>query len=218
MAADLVQHSNIAHTFVHDLESAFWVILWVAFSYMSNSWSTEDCSSFLNETMSPRVYHASGGRSKLFFMQSDDSMSDFRVIKNTVLTDLLANLKRTLAVRHQKHPIKSSSKLDPLAVKAEAEGNTMAKALQHTALIDDKVKEYDELTACLQDHTIILAIIERALESPDWPKDDAADPQDFVASNEVLTSMRSGSKRSRSMAEGNCAFLRPPVAKRSGSS
>jgi hypothetical protein len=108
--------------------------------------------------------------------------------------------------------------LDPLAVKAEAEGNAMAKALQHTALIDDKVKEYDELTACLQDHTIILAIIERALESPDWPKDDAADPQDFVASNEVLTSMRSGSKRSRSMAEGNCAFLRPPVAKQSGSS
>jgi hypothetical protein len=36
--------------------------------------------------MSPWVYHASGGRSKLFFMQSDDSMSDFRVIKNTVVT------------------------------------------------------------------------------------------------------------------------------------
>ena len=61
MVADLVQHSNIAHTFIHDLESAFWVIIWVAFSYMSNLWSAADRSSFLNETMSPWVYLTSGG-------------------------------------------------------------------------------------------------------------------------------------------------------------
>ncbi len=97
MVADLVQHSNIAHTFVHNLESTFWVIIWVAFSYMSNSWSAADHSSFLNETMSPRVYLTSGGRSKLFFMQSDDSMWDFHVDGNTVLTNLLVSLKKILA-------------------------------------------------------------------------------------------------------------------------
>ncbi|KAF8270304.1 hypothetical protein EI94DRAFT_1439202, partial [Lactarius quietus] len=34
MAAALIKEANIAHTFVHDLESAFWVVLWMALSFM----------------------------------------------------------------------------------------------------------------------------------------------------------------------------------------
>ncbi|KAI9456112.1 hypothetical protein BJY52DRAFT_1106829, partial [Lactarius psammicola] len=33
MVADLVQQSHTPHTFIHDLESAFWVILWIVFSH-----------------------------------------------------------------------------------------------------------------------------------------------------------------------------------------
>ena len=55
MVADLIQRLNIAHTFVHDLESTFWVLLWVTFAYMPNTWSDVDRSSFLRGTMSPRV-------------------------------------------------------------------------------------------------------------------------------------------------------------------
>ncbi|KAN0128175.1 hypothetical protein V8E53_014027, partial [Lactarius tabidus] len=101
MVADLVQHSNVRHTFVHDLELAFWVLLWLMFSCMPNSWNTEDCSSFLNETMSPPVYCASSGRNKLFFMQSAHLLSDFSVTNNTILTNLLLTLKKTLSVQHQ---------------------------------------------------------------------------------------------------------------------
>ncbi len=61
MAADLVQRSSIPHTFIHDLESAFWVMLWVVILYMPSSWDIGDRSYFLKETMSPRVYDNSGG-------------------------------------------------------------------------------------------------------------------------------------------------------------
>ena len=218
MAADLIQHSNIAHTFVHDLELAFWVLLWLAFSCRPNSWSAEDRSSFLNETMSPRVYHSSGGRSKLFFIQSEHSMSDFSVTNNEVLTDLLKNLKFVLAVRHLPRPSKlqSTSNLNPLAIKAKSQGReTLKPSTQDTKLLDKQIKDYDDLRDCLRDHTVIIDMIQMSLGSPRWPKDDAADPQDFLRCNEVLASMRSGSKRSRSVAEANGFFLRPPVPKRS---
>jgi len=71
MAADLVQRSTTPHTFVHDLESAFWVMFWIVLSYMPSSWEAGERSSFLRETMSPRVYHNTGGRNKLFFMQTE---------------------------------------------------------------------------------------------------------------------------------------------------
>ena len=98
MAANLVQQSNIAHTFVHDLKSTFWVLLWVAFTYMPNTWSDVDHSSFLRETMSPRVYATSRGQSKLFFMQANVSYWDFHVNNNYTLTNLIQNLKHTLLI------------------------------------------------------------------------------------------------------------------------
>ena len=81
--------------------------------------------------MSPRVYRASGGQGKLFFMQSCHSLLDFSVNNNSILTRLLWDLKKTLAVRHLHHPSKSSdSELDPmhpLAIKVETEGHGTLK-------------------------------------------------------------------------------------------
>ncbi|KAF8271223.1 hypothetical protein EI94DRAFT_1497197, partial [Lactarius quietus] len=37
MTAALIKEANITHTFVHDLESAFWVVLWMALSYMRSN-------------------------------------------------------------------------------------------------------------------------------------------------------------------------------------
>ena len=192
MAADLVQHSNIIHTFIHDLESAFWVILWLAFSHMSNLWSTEDRSSFLNETMSPWVYGDSSGRGKCFFSRDPHLLLDFSITNNTILTNLLLSLKKTLSVRYRLHPSTSSALsavLDPLALKAETEGDVTSPILQNTMLLEKEIREYYGLQACLQDHTVVVALVEKALSSSGWPIDDAADPQDFVSCDEVLVSV-----------------------------
>ena len=85
-------------TFVHNLKFTFLVLLWVTFAYMPNTWSNVDHSSFLWETMSPRVYAISRGWSKLFFMQANVSMWDFHVNDNYTLTNLIQNLKHTLLI------------------------------------------------------------------------------------------------------------------------
>ena len=127
MAADLVQRPSIAHTFVHDLESTFWVLLWVTLSYMSTSWGTEERSSFLKETMSPRVYNNSGGSNKIYFMQSNSAILEFSVCNNPILTALLISMKMTLAVRYQQPLSNAPPVLNPLAVMAKMEGATMSQ-------------------------------------------------------------------------------------------
>jgi hypothetical protein len=103
--------------------------------------------------------------------------------------------------------------IDTLVTEAETEGDAMLETgNQDTALLDKRIldkkqKAYERSQNHLRSHKAIIAIIEKALNSSQWPKDDAADPQYFLRSNEVLASMRSGSKRSRSVAEGNDAFL-----------
>ena len=85
-------------------------------------------------------------------------------------------------------------------------------------LLEKEIREYYGLQACLQDHTVVVALVEKALSSSGWPIDDAADPQDFVSCDEVLVSVRTGLKRSRSVAEVNGVHLWPPMSKWSASS
>jgi hypothetical protein len=100
MAADLVLKSSIPQTFVHDLESAFWVMIWVALLYLPSNWDTTDRSSFIRGTMNPPVFRGSGGFNKIHYMQSGRSLSGLRFDGNEILDQLLSNLKMALAVRH----------------------------------------------------------------------------------------------------------------------
>jgi hypothetical protein len=38
MAADLVEPANVPQTFVHDIESAFWLLLWMVLKYRETRW------------------------------------------------------------------------------------------------------------------------------------------------------------------------------------
>ena len=64
MAAALVENSETPHTLEHDLESAFWVLIWAIVSYMPTSMGEEECSNFLKDTMSPKVYRKHSGADK----------------------------------------------------------------------------------------------------------------------------------------------------------
>ena len=64
MAAELIQHPETPQTFIHDLESAFWVLIWVVVSYMPTNMDAGKCSNFLKDIMSPKVYNKSSSRLK----------------------------------------------------------------------------------------------------------------------------------------------------------
>ena len=185
MAADLVQRSSIPHTFIHDLESAFWVMLWVVILYMPSSWDIGDRLYFLKETMSPRVYDNSGGRNKLYFMQTEDPISGLELKQNPIILDLLNSLKKTLSIRHWQRPSEVSG-FDPLAIKAEMDGSG---TLESPVSLGDKIQEYDALMECLKDHKIVLNMINKALKTPGWPDNDTANPQPLLTSCEKETSL-----------------------------
>jgi len=96
MAADLVENPTIPHTPEHDLESVFWVLLWMTLLYMKTSWSIEICSSTLNSTMSPDVYQSSGGRGKLDFMQNPCALNDLYTPDNPKMEELLVGVFQTV--------------------------------------------------------------------------------------------------------------------------
>ena len=150
--------------------------------------------------MSPRVYDNSGGWNKLYFMQTEDPISGLKLKQNPIILDLLNSLKKTLSIHHQQQPSEVSG-FDPLAIKAEMDGSG---TLESPVSLGDKIWEYNTLMECLKDHKIILNMINKALKTPGWPK--TADPQPLSTSCETETSLRTGTKRSRSAAKENGVF------------
>jgi hypothetical protein len=47
MAADFVKRSDIPQTLVHDLESFFWVLLWLVLTKVETNWKGGRLSSFI---------------------------------------------------------------------------------------------------------------------------------------------------------------------------
>jgi hypothetical protein len=48
MAADLIKDPTISQTFVHDLESAFYVMFWLSLKYLPNSYAPSKRGSVLS--------------------------------------------------------------------------------------------------------------------------------------------------------------------------
>jgi hypothetical protein len=194
---------------VHDLESAFWVLVWMAVSFMRGNWSTEEVSSFLKETMSPRVYNLSGGRTKLFFMQIGNPIG-YNVLDNRPLTMLLEELRSVLSSRHQL-PLDEPTCVNALVVRAEIKNTTTIASAETVRF---KNAEREENIDCLTDHCVILGMIKTALNLPDWPSDDAAERQPLLMSDSCWSSARSSSKKALSVARENGVFVPAPPRKR----
>jgi hypothetical protein len=203
MAADLVDDPTIPQTFIHDLESTFWVLLWVVLSYMETNWTDATCSSILKDMMSPRIYHSSsgatGGRNKMSFLTSPRSLFDLEVYNNPIIHELLDTLRQYLSSRYE-HPSKTS-RLDGLVqhVEADVAPQELNEALK---------------TMLLKDHSLILSLLSTSLGLKGWPADDASKRQPLQVSREVETCMQSGAKRLRSRAEENGVFIHPLPVKR----
>ncbi len=114
MAADLVKSSDIQHTFIQDLESFFWVLIWIVVTQVKSSWNDRKRTEFLEVTMRPkffdqnqgkedimssRCHTESGGTTKETFLTSTQlTNGKFDIPGNPTLRDLLIALKRIVAI------------------------------------------------------------------------------------------------------------------------
>jgi len=192
MAADLVESSTTVQTAKHDLESFFWVLLWMVLMQVPCSWSIAERSRFINETMGPRPYgqDENGGKAKKMFLRDDDSLrkGEFDIPNNTALHELLKSLKKIVAARHR---------LPPDNPNEEAESS------------------YKQGLTYLEDHKKMLKEFRKSLES-EWPTKDPAEYQRITASKSTLAAGKCSSKRSRSTAEQDGISLEPSSSKRRG--
>ncbi len=99
MAAELVEDPSILHTFEHDLESVFWVLLWMTLLYMKTTWDVGRRSSFLNNTMNPGVYMGSGGINKLAFMRYEAALYKLKTCNSLGMQWVLVHVHGILRKR-----------------------------------------------------------------------------------------------------------------------
>jgi hypothetical protein len=69
MSATLVWNKSAPHTFVDDLESFFYVILWLSLLYSPNSMSPADLTSFMQTVLDPQQDKGTGGSGKADFLK-----------------------------------------------------------------------------------------------------------------------------------------------------
>ncbi|KAH9025840.1 hypothetical protein EDB85DRAFT_2149458 [Lactarius pseudohatsudake] len=202
MAADLIENPNINQTFVHDIKSAFFVLLWMALHYLHCSWGVDGLSSFVDTVFNPQVYGNTGGLTKLMFMRGDQELNKLNFTDNVPLAGLLRNLKELLSVRHRDRPT-YAHKSNIKDVIHQARGIEPTSKL---AAVDDQafksvLADYEFYMSALDNHTSAILTIKQAIDKENaWPAFEPANRQRLLLSHAVKRGLRSGSKRCREAA------------------
>jgi len=201
MAADLIGSSGIQQTFVHDLESFFWVLLWIVLTQVETGWNDLRRSDFLETTFSPKIYGDSGSSSKLVSLTPNILHAhDFRIPGNTALTDFVHGLRSTVSSRYEFPPSREIPTYDPDRV----DGEDQKAEEKYTSF---KLMLYNQRSEYMKDHFKMLDAFSQILDDDKcWSKDDKANPQRFVPSRTAVCVSYPSSKRSRSVVEESGAF------------
>jgi hypothetical protein len=224
MAGDLVESPDTAHTVAHDLESFFWVLLWVVMIYVKTNWDAGKRTTFISNTMSPRVFGTSGtgsggtgGDGKIAFLTSEVTLNGLRIEGNRPLVLLMKSWKLALAERHHK-------KAGTITTTTLGESGTVIMTTMMQETLDGSMSMVtmtrtgtattDPYVMCgeppfTDNHVCMLGQITSIHKEPDWPSDDKACPQDLSLPRGVL----GVSKRSMSVA-GASDFTPAPTSKR----
>jgi serine/threonine protein kinase len=216
MAADLVSDPGISQTFVHDLESAFYVMYWLSLKYLPSSYPPSIRGQILAEVfnpppidspLSPSSNHGSldscGNGSKANWMANSGIINHYRFTGNDPLSLLLSSLKDMLGLRHVNSAIIKAifDKVKPM--------------LDSSKEFSDIVRE--EFSNDVE-YSRVLEEFEKALQE-EWPRDDSAQLQEIILPSRYQMAAIYGSKRSRtSMSESHNSLLIHSKPVRSSSS
>src|SRR5258708_35953836 len=209
MAGDLVQQFNIQHTFAYDLESFFWVLLWIVLTWVPTYYTDAVHSSFIHRMMSLKVCSGSGGSAKMNFLVSshmlEERVKDFRLPNNPSLHTLLVEMKCTVANQYLSLPSKKESTPKPKSVKKidtisitlkrddVTESDESHKALC-VAVNDFETINHSMTLGLLKDHHMVVKLFSTALLAP-WPTNDKAECKPILLPSSAIEASHSGSKR-----------------------
>jgi hypothetical protein len=96
MAADLIADPKMNHTFIYDLESAYYLVFWLSIKFLPNSWTPNDRVMVMHNLFNPVAFPDKGSSSKKDWMVSSSviELLKFNIIGNLVLTGLIRSLNQ----------------------------------------------------------------------------------------------------------------------------
>ena len=234
MAADLIEKPDILQTFVHDIESAFFLLLWMALLFVNSSWQNPRLSSFINDIFHPPVFGGSGGSLKAMFMRLEQ-LETLKFPGNAHLANLLHAWQSTLAVRYTKQPERDlcddSEKFDLKDVilcihpQDDQGAESPPKVAATNGLLQEEtykqqLQQYELLMRAFRNHDVFLDILSRFFKIQGWPTNEPAAKQNTVLSHTEKQSLPTSSKRCREAAaefEGNTLVVPMTTLKRNKS-
>jgi Fungal protein kinase len=215
MAAELIENPGIPHTLEHDLESVFWVLLWVTLLYMKTSWPM--VSTTLNDAMNPRVYPSGGGASKLHFIGNPSALAGLFPQQSPKMHHLLTGIHAIFCERYhkriQQRYLKQENEIYHSARKNADFGTD--KSADEAGIATQSGNEVSPSLEAL--YTTVLKVFEDVLKDESfWSTTDRAERQLIEMPYEMKSAAQSGSKRSKERLEEHFGITLPP-SKRSGS-
>jgi Fungal protein kinase len=132
MAADLVQDSKIPQTIIHDLESFFWVLVWIVLMQVKISWTDQYRSGIICQTMNLKVYYGSGAVDKNMFLTSTLlTKGNLQIDRNPTLRGFLEALRILVFARYVIQPtMMPDTPFDPIQYNFSDSGKKKNKELK----------------------------------------------------------------------------------------
>jgi hypothetical protein len=100
MAGDLILEPGTIQTAGHDLESSFWVLLWIMLSFLKTGYVASLHSSILKQTMDPKCFGGSGGGDKISFITSTYMISSCITPDTPLVGEILHSMHSVLSKRY----------------------------------------------------------------------------------------------------------------------
>jgi len=172
MSAALVRDRRATQTFVDDLESFFYVIVWLALMYSPNSMSPPALTSFVKSVLDPAQYQGTGGNCKANFLIGCADLLGLSFTRRPLLQPLLKDFATLFAVRYETKP--SNDEYDVLAEleQTSARSASFLPAWKHRERLQ---------VLKSQAHTHVAQLLTTAVAQQQmWPVDDCAELQPLV--------------------------------------
>jgi len=175
MSANLVEDPQATHTFQDDLESSFWLLLWMALMYTPSSESIGPLSLFVQQTFE------SEGQQKRSVLLSQTIINRNAYLPNNPEPPLFPNRRSLYLLLGDLADLFCTRYWIPELADWQA-----LETVETTENVVHGLKEklsayrYQQCQQRLQDHRYTIKCFSCHLEGSDWPEDDKAVPQELT--------------------------------------
>ena len=175
MAAELIVEPGVSHSFLHDLESTYFILLFHCITNMKHGLSKGAAANLFHDVLDSRHYTQDGEWQKYGFMLQKKWISKYNIPSNRPFTSLICNLHSKFKERYWQLELKED----------EDESKPSLPSFIMPA----------ECMATNFGYDVFIEIFDKQLGSSDWPAGDKAISQRILNSNSNVTLAGSGLKR-----------------------